>query len=311
MARVGLVLGAGGVLGAAYHAGVLAALGERGWDPRDAEVVVGTSAGSGTGAVLRAGLAPADFLAGATGRPLSHAGARLQGRAGPMRPLPTRPLRGRGFPSPAAPQLLARAMAAPWRVRPGVMLAGLLPSGAIDTDLVGARIRSLYGDSWPDRALWICAVRLRDGRLTVFGRDESPRPDVATAVEASSAIPGFFRPVDIGGDRYVDGGTHSPTNADLLAGLGLDVVIVSSPMSATRSALRARTVPDGRVLYARTLGREVAALRRSGAQVVTIQPTGAVVRAIGVNSMDPSRRAEVATLAHKSALAHLAERWPF
>ena len=57
MASVGLVLGAGGVVGGAYHAGALAALAETaGWDARDAEVIVGTSAGSIAAAALRAGL---------------------------------------------------------------------------------------------------------------------------------------------------------------------------------------------------------------------------------------------------------------
>jgi NTE family protein len=62
--RVGLVLGAGGVAGGAFHAGVLAAVEEAtGWDPRRAAVVVGTSAGSITGTSLRAGLSAADLLA--------------------------------------------------------------------------------------------------------------------------------------------------------------------------------------------------------------------------------------------------------
>ena len=56
--RIALALGAGGVVGHAYHAGVLAALEEAtGWDPRDAEVIVGTSAGSVVGSLLRAGFA--------------------------------------------------------------------------------------------------------------------------------------------------------------------------------------------------------------------------------------------------------------
>ena len=51
MARVGLVLGAGGIVGQAYHAGVLAAIElDLGWDPREADVIVGTSAGSVVGA---------------------------------------------------------------------------------------------------------------------------------------------------------------------------------------------------------------------------------------------------------------------
>ena len=57
MTRIGLVLGAGGAVGHAFHAGVLAALAdETGWDAREAEVVVGTSAGSVVGALLRAGM---------------------------------------------------------------------------------------------------------------------------------------------------------------------------------------------------------------------------------------------------------------
>jgi predicted acylesterase/phospholipase RssA len=51
---IGLVLGAGGMSGQAYHAGALAALAhDTGWDPRTADVVVGTSAGAVTGALLR------------------------------------------------------------------------------------------------------------------------------------------------------------------------------------------------------------------------------------------------------------------
>ena len=63
MSSVGLVLGAGGVVGQAYHAGVLAVLEhDCGWDPRSADVIVGTSAGSITGTLLRAGV-PASELA--------------------------------------------------------------------------------------------------------------------------------------------------------------------------------------------------------------------------------------------------------
>src|SRR5258708_5386455 len=66
--RIGLVLGAGGAVGGAFHAGVLSTLAdELGWDARTAEVVVGTSAGSATGAILRAGLSPDDLARRARG----------------------------------------------------------------------------------------------------------------------------------------------------------------------------------------------------------------------------------------------------
>jgi NTE family protein len=68
--RVGLVLGAGGTVGAAYHAGALAALQhDLGWDARDAAVVVGTSAGSIVGSLLRLGVPPTDLAALTVGAP--------------------------------------------------------------------------------------------------------------------------------------------------------------------------------------------------------------------------------------------------
>src|SRR6476660_3752057 len=73
-ARTGLVLGAGGTVGHAYHAGVLAALADCGWDAREAGLIVGTSIGAVTGALLRAGLAPADLYARVVGEPLSAEG---------------------------------------------------------------------------------------------------------------------------------------------------------------------------------------------------------------------------------------------
>ena len=290
MKSVGLVLGAGGIVGAAFHAGVLAALDDHiGWDARTASLVVGTSAGSGIGATVRAGLEPAEFLARATG-------------GMPAVDLPRRPSLGRRLPRPAAPWLVW-----PPRARPGRALAGLLPAGTIPTAVVGERIRTLYGDRrWPDEPLWICALRLGDGRRVVFGRDESPTPDVGTACEASSAIPGFFEPVRIDGESYVDGGAHSPTNADLVAGLGLDVVVVVSPMSAVRSALRTlRPTTVGRRFSGAALAQEVRRVRADGTPVLTIQPTADDLAVMGVNAMDPGRRADVARRAFESTKRRL------
>jgi NTE family protein len=78
MTRIGLVLGAGGIVGQAYHAGVLHALEtELGWDARTASVIAGSSAGAVTGTSLRMGIAGSDLAAIAAGTPLSPEGARL------------------------------------------------------------------------------------------------------------------------------------------------------------------------------------------------------------------------------------------
>ena len=299
---VGLVLGAGGVAGGAWHAGTLAALEELGWDARSADLVVGTSAGSGTAATLRLGVPPSDLLAGATGRPMSRIGADFLAKAGPME-LPTPEIGGR-IPRPAAPFLVLRALSRPWATRPFKAAAGLLPVGRISTDFIGDRIRRTHDEPWPSRPTWICAVRLSDGRRVVFGRDVDDA-HLATAVEASSAIPGYFSPVDHDGHAYIDGGVHSPTNADLVAGLGFDVVVVSSPMSATRGALRRPQWTGARALHAATLGREVRRIRAAGTPVLVLQPGPEVVDAVGLNSMDPSRRSRVAQLAHDTVARHL------
>ena len=73
-ARVAVVLGAGGLVGHAFHAGVLAALAEAGWDGRTADLLVGTSVGAITAGLLRAGLAPRDLFAYTTNGSLSDGG---------------------------------------------------------------------------------------------------------------------------------------------------------------------------------------------------------------------------------------------
>ena len=215
--RIGLVLGAGGVIGHAYHAGVLDGLCDAtGWDPRDAEVIVGTSAGSVVGALLRAGFSARDLAARSTGDPVSPKGAELVRRAGMgdgAARFPTGPTRRRGLPRMASPSLLMRAALRPfWMNRPGVMLAGALPAGAVPTELVAAAFRPLFGSDWPERNLWATAVRLRDGNRVVFGRPGVPPVPVAHAVAASCAIPSFFEPVTIGGVPFVDGGVCAPVD---------------------------------------------------------------------------------------------------
>lgn len=303
--RVGLVLGAGGVAGSAFHAGVLAAVEEvTGWDPRRATVVVGTSAGAITAASLRAGLSAADLLARSEGRPMSAAGTQLMARVGPPRRPPRLQSSGRARRPADIAARLARAVARPLEARPLALIAGLMPEGAAGTDLISAAIAGMAMGSWPARQLWVCAVRERDGRLVVFGRDGwPPLPD---AVAASCAIPGFFRPVSIDGESFVDGGAHSPTNADVLTGVDLDLVLVSSPMSVVGRELRLTVDQPVRRWARLVLEAEAHRLRRRGTHVIAFQPTAQDAEVIGPNPMDPGRRAMVARQARESTLYRLA-----
>ncbi|MEX2292616.1 MAG: patatin-like phospholipase family protein [Acidimicrobiales bacterium] len=305
--RVGLVLGAGGVAGGAYHAGVLAALHDAtGWDPRDATVIVGTSAGSISGAALRAGISPADALARAEDRPPSPEGARLMSGVGTSAGLPPLVATRRTIDPSTALATLARAATKPFAARPLAVLAGLVPDGSISTDIITEGISTLFSDRWPDAPLWICSVRQADGRRVVFGRDDR-RPPLADVVAASCAIPGFFQPVMIDDKTYIDGGVHSPTNADVALKLDprLDLVIVSSPMSVTGRGVRIAVDQAARRWAGLLLDGEARRLRRAGVSVVGFQPTSTDAKVMGINAMDLTRRAAIARQAYESTLRRL------
>jgi NTE family protein len=306
MKRIGLVLGAGGLTGQAFHAGVLRALHDTtGWDPRTASVVVGTSAGAGAGAYLRLGLSAPDFAALLSTEPLSDEGADLIGRLGPSGDW-TQPVGPRTWPRPPHPRLLARAITEPHRLRLEALLGISVPAGRVPTETWADALRPIAGTEWPADPLWICAVRVDDARRVVFGRGNAPRPDLATAVAASAAIPGYFQPVEVDGRAYIDGGVHSPTNADALHREHLDLVLVLSPMSTSRNApLITRSQPVRRHFRVR-LGQEVRRLRRRGLPVVVFQPSAADQGAMGTKAMDPERNAAVTQAAYETTMRRLA-----
>jgi NTE family protein len=303
MSRIGLVLGAGGSVGHAYHAGVLAALGEMGWDARTAEVIVGTSAGSVVAAYVRAGMSAGDLAAATRRRPLSAEGAALLAHAGRGRTLETPGLQHADVTrGPAAADLLLR----PWGVRLGTLAAAMLPAGKVSTEPIAAQVRAVFGDAWPERPTWICSVRLDDGRLVAFGKPDAPPATMAEAVSASCAIPAYFQPVVIGGRRHVDGGSHPVTNADLLAGLGLDLVVISCPMGGTRDAFAMGWDLPVRGAVRARLAAEVAAVRGAGTAVLTLQPTRTVRAAMGSNPMDAERGPSVTEAAWRATRERLA-----
>jgi NTE family protein len=308
--RIGLVLGAGGLTGQAFHAGVLTALHEaRGWDPRHASVIVGTSAGAGVGAYLRLGLSGADLGAMLSTEPMSDPGAELIGRLGPSGDWET-PIGPRNWPRAPHPRLIARAITRPLAIRPEALLGVTFPPGRVPTESWAGSLRALTrtewpGIEWPDEPLWICTVRMDDARRVVLGRGNAPTTDVATAVAASAAIPGYFQPVVIDGREYVDGGVHSPTNADVLRKEDLDLVLVSSPMSTSRNArLLSKSLPVRHHFRVR-LGQEVRRLRRRGIPVVVFQPSAADQAAMGGKAMDPERNGAVVRAARDTTLRRL------
>jgi NTE family protein len=302
--RVGLVLGGGGPVGHAYHAGVLAALAEAGpWDARSAEIVVGTSAGAVVAALLRAGLGGADLYASVSGGEVSAAGAVLLARTRPVSiPLPD--FEHADFRrGPASPTGLLTFVRRPWTSRPGALAAALFPAGRVPADPIRDSLAGLFPERWPDAATWICALRLDDGLRVIFARKGAGQASLAEAVAASCAVPAFFTPVEIGGIRYVDGGAWSATNVDVLEEHGLDVIVVSSPMSGLGHSPAAVAGAVNRF----RLRREMAVVERKGVRLVLFEPGGADLAVMGSNFMDGRRLPEVARQARSSALQRLAQ----
>jgi NTE family protein len=171
--------------------------------------------------------------------------------------------------------------------------------------MISDTIAGLFPHDWPEQPLWLCAVRQSDGRRFAFGK-QVPRPPLPDAVAASCAIPGFFSPVTINDEAFVDGGVHSPTNADVLSGEELDLVIVSSPMSMTGRRMSRSDASVMRRWSGTLLDAEALRLRRRGIPLIAFQPTMDDVEVMGVNAMDPSRRGPVARHVHESTLHRLA-----
>jgi NTE family protein len=296
MTSVGLVLGGGGVVGQAYHSGVLAVLQhDFGFDARSADMIVGTSAGSITGTLLRLGVSPEDLAAWTVKAPLSgdddvlrQMSATAVPHLAPFNPLhllrPPLRLPGR--------HLVQHALTRPLQFRPLAAGMTLVAPGRHDVvEQLGA-LRELEKPGWPEPDLWICAVRRRDGRRIVFGRPDTPPAPLHLAIAASCAVPGYFAPVKIGARNYVDGGVHSPTNAAVLHRSGLDLVIVIAPMSGD-AGWRPNFYAAARRHATRLLTREVRALEARGIRTVVFAPGSAEQQAMGTDMLSRERLNEV------------------
>ena len=308
MTRRGLVLGAGGVLGFTWAVGALTAIEqEEGFDCRDVEMIVGTSAGSITAALLGCRLPVEAMLRHqrripAPGDPAipydddtEHAGA-----------LPPRPAFSLGSPS-----LMAHTARHPLTVTPFAALSSVAPRGRGSLEPIRRVVDIACGGAeWtPHPSVWIMAMDYASGRRVAFGRSGAPSATLSQAVAASCAIPGWFTPVEIGGQRYVDGGTRSSTSLDLVAGHDLDEVYVVAPMASLAfdrpHSLVARIERRIRRAIARRVLREAEKVRAGGTRVILLGPGPEDLEAIGANMMDAGRRDEVLATSLRTSVAAL------
>lgn len=265
--RRALVLGGGGVTGIAWETGLLLGLQEAGVDLTQADLVVGTSAGSVVGAQVTTGNALSDLFAHQlrppTPGPVANISPRvLAGFAWSM-------LRARGD------LVTFGRLLGQWSVRRAA--AGRTPTLEERYAAIRERLPVL---EWPEPGrLVVTALDAQTGELRTFdGSDSTPLLD---AVAASCAAPGVYPPVPIGGRAYVDGGARSGSNADLAVDCGR--VVALTPVDRAPGPMRTA---------AQLLGDRPA---------VVVSPDESARAAIGRNVLDPAARAASARAGHAQA----------
>lgn len=267
--RTALVLGAGGMTGAAWETGVLRGLLDAGLDVTGADLVVGSSAGAVVGA--RLGTAGPDAL---YERELGGEDTEPAARLG-------------------VPTLLRYAVAVLRSRSPEEYgrRIGRLALEARTVDEAARRetvVRRLGpATDWPGRPLLVTAVDAATGELVTH--DANSGVPLADAVTASCAVPGLWPPATVGGRRLIDGGIHSTANAHLAA--GYERVLVVAP-----DGRGSKVVPSP--------DRQGAELAAAGARVEVITPDADSRASFGRDVLDPAHRAAAARAGRVQAARH-------
>jgi NTE family protein len=272
-----LVLGGGGVTGIAWELGVIAGLVEQGVHLAEADLFVGTSAGSVVASLLSGGRSPQESYAAQLEPAVSEEKARL-GKLLLLRYLWT---------------MASSKDTERFGAKMGALALGAKTGPAhARREVIASRLPDL---AWPERPLKVTAVDAESGKFTVF--DSGSGVELIDAVSASCAVPGVWPAAEINGRRYIDGGMRSAANADLAS--GYEQVVVVAPLVRGAGPM----VP---------VTRQVERLREEGARVLLIKPDIAALNAIGKNVLDPGRRrpaAEAGFAQAKLEAAAAAEVW--
>jgi NTE family protein len=281
-----LVLGGAGSAGNAWLIGVIAGLFDAGLDVTEADLIIGTSAGSTT-AVQITSATPAELLANVLA-------AAPQQRTGPVGSD-----RGRAPIGPAADHM-ERTSAVIGAAEDAADMRRRMGAAALETDAashssvqtqwraaVAARLPSQH---WPQRPLLIPAVDARTGEPVVFDRHSGV--DLVDAVAASTSNGFGIPPYSIGGNRYINGGYRRNENADLAAGYAR--VLVLSPFGG-----RSRHPLE----WGMHLTTQVDELRARGSRVETIFPDSNSEHMFGANAMDLSLRPAAARAGYNQGRA--------
>jgi NTE family protein len=255
-----LVLGGGGLTGIAWEIGVLAGLRSAGVDLRNADVVIGTSAGAYVGAAYATGYDIEQLFAEQLETHDAEVGAAAS-------------------EATVAEWLEAFRVGGADRAKVGAEFGKIAKAHPEPIPLERRRAvveARLVVREWP-AALRVTAIDAETGQLHVF--DSQSGVALLDAVSASSAVPGVWPLEHINDRAWIDGGMVSTANARLAE--GYDRVLVIAPMPWAFGEI------PGAV-------EDVAAM--SGNTAVTLtSPDERSTAAIGPNPFDPERRASAAS----------------
>ena len=296
-----LVLGCGGVAGAAWSIPTLKQLSQDlDWDPRNADMLVGTSAGAVLAALLGAGVSIDQLMEFQQQGRIS--GSRLHWNHDSSWGKPYPPLPKLAFPGTG---LFKRSFKQD--ISPFAALCGLSPAGQMN---MGSLVHLI--DSFTDTGEWVdhpdCRIMVVDansGEHVALGTEQAPNTSIQTAVCASYAIPSWCPPVEIAGKTFLDGGVASPTAATQALDSDIEEVIILAPMSSpvldkTRHPFN-KAERQVRRAMTKIVDKEVAQLRAAGKRVIRLEPGPEDLQAIGYNMMDHRRREQVFVTAQRTA----------
>jgi NTE family protein len=253
-----LVLGGGGVAGIAWEIGLLSGLARAGVDVSDADLVVGTSAGSIVGTLLRTGPGLAELY---------------EQQLAPAPPTE----KAVEFDATATMTSIGQALAGVTDAQEARARVGALALQATTMPEEERRgvFRARIGEpAWPGRRLVVTAVDAHDGSFSAFDADSGVA--LLDAVAASCAVPLVYPPITIAGRRYIDGGMRSVTNADLAA--GCEKVLIVAPFPGAPGSPLGPSLDD-----------EVAELRTAAEVHVVLADEGAL-QAFSANPLNPATR---------------------
>jgi NTE family protein len=254
-----LVLAGGGLTGIAWELGVLLGLRENGFDiTRDANLIVGTSAGSVVGTQLSQGRDLTELfqrqLEPDTNEISPHIDIETLTQVyGNMRGGGTQTNEQRQ----AIGEIALNASTVAWPIRRAVI------QGRVGTD------------EWPNGNLVLTTIDAHSGEFITWTRDS--RVGLVDAVASSCAVAGVWPCVPINDRMYYDGGFRNAANASLAA--GHDDIWVLAPLSGDASP---------------AVEKEVQELRTAGAIVRYITSDDEAKAAMGINSLDPRARGAAA-----------------